>query len=296
MALKPLLQGYLLTRDQGKYLSTLEKIDSLQPRDYENQITLAKLYITTEKYDQAEETLNTIKPINPQQELQMRFVLAGLETKRKNFKKAQDILATLNDQYPKNGNVAMLYTRNLANDGQIEKAIKISTTWAELNPTNLDVKRFLGDLYMRNQDKESARLQYESILTSDNRVNTELEFHAHNNLAIIYLDDNQDQKAMEHAQKALDMAPNNPAVVDTYAQILLKQDQPGQAIVHFNQALALLPTKDRINRSIFSLGKAKALIQTGQKEQAKRILDRLVKDDPEFPQIDEVKRLLAGLL
>lgn len=296
MALKPLLHGYLLTRDQGKYLSTLEKIDSLQPRDYENQITLAKLYITTEKYDQAEKTLNTIIPINPQQELQMRFVLAGLETKRQNFKKAQDILAALNDQYPKHGNVAMLYARNLANDGQIEKAIKISTTWAELNPTNLDVKRFLGDLYMRNQDNESARLQYESIVTSDNRVNTELEFHAHNNLAIIYLNDNQDQKAMEHAQKALDMAPNNPAVVDTYAQILLKQDQPGQAIVHFNQALALLPTKDRINRSIFSLGKAKALIQTGQIEQAKRILDRLVKDDPEFPQIDEVKRLLAGLL
>ena len=162
-------------------------------------------------------------------------------------------------------------------------------------PNNLTIKRTLGDLYLLQNDNDNARIQYEAILASEVKPNTTTEYHAHNNLAIIYLGLNQGEKAREHGQKSLDLAPNNPSVVDTYAQILMFLGQADQAIVHFNQALALLPSNDRPNRSLFSLGKAKALIQTGQTEQAKKILDRLVKDDPGFDQIREVKRLLATL-
>ncbi|MBL4894903.1 MAG: PEP-CTERM system TPR-repeat protein PrsT, partial [Emcibacter sp.] len=290
-----LLQGYLLTKNQTKYLTTLEKVDELVPNDFGNQLTLAKLYISMERYDQAKTTLNALKPENAQQKLQKAITLATMETTQGNTKNALAILSDLYKEFPKNGGISMLYSRNLASDGQVGKAIKVSKTWADQHSDNIDVKQFLGDLYMRNKDNSNASVQYEGILAAKDKATARIQLHAHNNLAMIYLENNQDQKAMEHAQKAIDMAPNNPAIVDTFAQVLIKQGQAAKAVDHFNQALALLPDSDRKNRSLFTLSKAKALIQDKQNKQAKRILTRLVRDDPKFSQIDEVKRILSGL-
>ncbi len=294
-ALKLLLQGYLLTNAQRKYQSTLEKIDRLSPDDYDNQIELAKLYISTRKYDQADKTLKAITTESEQQSFEKEIIRASLENNRKNYNKALAILGPLNKKYPANGTVSMLYSRTLVNDGQIEEAIKVSNSWAEKHPENNDVKLFLGDLYTRAGDDENARKHYQALLSSTKKITPRAEIHANNNLAIIYLKSDQVDMAAKHAQKAFDMAPNNPPVVDTYAQMLMKQGQAEKAIAHFNQALALLPTNDRRNRSLFSFGKAKALIQSDQKAQAQKILKRLIKNDPDFPQIEQAKEMLAGL-
>ncbi len=294
-ALKYLMQGYLLTGNQRKYQSTLEKIDGLSPDDYGNKIDLAKLYISTGKFDLAEKILSNLKPENEHLALQQNIIRATMETSRANIKAALAILTSLYKDHPENGGVSMLYARNLANDNQMDKAIAVSKSWADQNPDNLDVKLFLGDLYMRRADNENAITQYEAIIASEKKAAKRVELHAHNNLAMIYMAKNEGQKAMDHAQRAFDMAPNNPAVVDTFAQILMNQGQAEKAADHFDQALALLPSNDRKNRSLFTLGKARALIEAGQKERARDILNRLLKDDPDFPKIDEAKQLLSEI-
>ncbi|VAX02625.1 hypothetical protein MNBD_ALPHA03-360, partial [hydrothermal vent metagenome] len=294
-ALKYLMQGYVLTGNQEKYQSTLEKIDGLSPNDYGNQIDLAKLYISTGKFDLAEKILNNLKTENAPQALQRDIIRATMETSRDNIKAALAILNPLYKDYPENGGVSTLYARNLANDGQVDKAITVSKSWAAQHPDNVDVKLFLGDLYMRKADNENAVIHYEAIIASENKAPKRVELHAHNNLAMIYMAKNEGKKAIDHAQKAFDMAPNNPSVVDTFAQILMKQGQAEKAVDYFNQALALLPSNDRKNRSLFTLGKARALIENGQNERARNILNRLIKDDPDFPKIDEAKQLLSEI-
>jgi len=293
--LKYLLTGYLLTGNQKKYQSTLEKMDRLQPNDYGNRIELAKLYISTGKYNQAEKILDSLKTENTRQDMQKKIIRATLETNRKNFSKALTILSSLYEKYPENGNITMLYTRNLANNNQTGKAIAVSKAWAKTHPANLDVKQTLGDLYLMVGDNDNARHQYEGILASEGKIPANIEFHAHNNLAMIFLNTDQPERASDQARKALDMAPNNPAVADTYARVLMKQGKAEEAINHFNQALALLPNNDRTNRSDFSLGKAMALIQNGQKDEAKIILERLIKDDPKFSKISAVRNILSKL-
>jgi len=294
-ALKYLLQGYILTKDQEKYISTLEKMNKISPDDTENKLRMVTSYISTEKYDQAEKMLNLIEAKNDQQSLQKKILRAMLETNRQNVKKAISILAPLNKEHPNNGGISMLYARNLANIGRVSDAIKVSKSWADDHPENTDAKQFLADLYLGNKDIEKAKALYESILSSQNKIAPQVELHAHNNLAMIYIEKDHAKKALEHAQKAADIAPNNPAVMDTFAQALLKAGQTTKAIDRFDQALALLPTDDRENRSLFTLGKARALIQDGQKKQAAKILNRLLKDDPDFTQIKGAKQLLSDL-
>jgi len=294
-ALKLLMRGYLLTGDQRKYHATLEKIDGLTPNDYENQIELAKLYISTGKNDQAEKILNRLKPANIQLALQQDIIKATMETNRGNVNAALAILTPLYEQYPNVGAISMLYARNLAKNDQYNDAVNVTKTWADKNPKNIAVRQFLGDLYMRGGDNDKARQQYEDMLAIKDNITKKTALHAHNNLAMVYLADNQDKKALGHAQRALDIAPNNPAIIDTYAQVLMKQGQAEKAVNHFNQALALLPTTDRKNRSAFTLGKANALVLSGQKEQARKILERLIKDDPDFSQMAAVKQLLSEL-
>ncbi|NOZ42072.1 MAG: tetratricopeptide repeat protein, partial [Alphaproteobacteria bacterium] len=294
-ALKYLLQGYLLTRNQDEYQATLEKTDRLEPNNFATRIGLVKLYVFRGKYDQAIKKLDQLKGHNDQQKLQKEIIVATIATNRKNYTRALAILAPLSKKYPKNGGIAMLYSHNLANDNQIDKAIRVSKAWAGQHPDNPGVKQVLGDMYLRIGDKDKARLQYEAILALKHKIPPKTEFHTRNNLAMIYLAKNQTGKAMEQARKALDMAPNNPAIIDTFARVLMKQGDTKKAVDHFNQALALLPDNDRADRASFTLGKAQALIQGGQKKQARKILQLLIRDNPEFSKTNKVREILSGL-
>lgn len=87
--LRHLMHGYLLTGNQRKYQATLEKIDRLTPNDYDNQYELAKLYISTGKFNLAEKMLRAINPENPEQTLQKRILQATLEINRGKFRAAE---------------------------------------------------------------------------------------------------------------------------------------------------------------------------------------------------------------
>ncbi|WP_339860979.1 XrtA/PEP-CTERM system TPR-repeat protein PrsT [Paremcibacter congregatus] len=292
-AMKYLLRGYLLTKDQAKYQATLEKLDRLLPNDYENQLELAKLYISTGRYKQAEKTLNIIRPGSEEDAVKVSILKAGLKTNVGDPKSAIDILEPIYRQYPDNGMINMLYARNLAQNNQADLAISVTKTWAEQHEDNAESKQFLGDLYLHKKDMANAKAQYNLLITVTEKP--KLLLHAHNNLANIYLGEGENDQALMHAQKAYDMAPNIPEVVDTFAQVLMKQGQAARAIDHFNQALALLPTNDQKNRSLFTIGKAKALLETGQDEEARKILTRLLKEDPDFEKINEAKEMLSKL-
>ncbi len=293
--LKYLLQGYQLTNNIRRYKKTLETINSLEPNSFGIQMELARIYLSAKEYTKAKEMLAAIKTKNDTEDTQKKILLATIKTSQSSYHDALSIIAPLYDKYPENGGISLLYARNLALTKQVNKAIKVSKSWADAHPNNVAVKQFLGDLYMRNEDHENARLQYEIILSSSQKLPPSIILHSENNLANIYMDKKQLDQAMQHAQNAVDMAPNNPNIMDTYANILLLQGQHEKAVQHFDQALALLKTDDRRNHSTFSLGKAKALIQGGNNEQARKILNRLLNDDPDFPQAEEVKQLLADL-
>ena len=100
----------------------------------------------------------------------------------------------------------------------------------------------------------------------------------------------KDPKAIEYAQMANKLAPEQPAYMDTLGVLLVAKGEKGQGIALLKKALALAPQQAAIRLNL-----AKALVQNGDKAEAKKELDELAKIGDKFPAHKEVEELLKGL-
>ena len=100
----------------------------------------------------------------------------------------------------------------------------------------------------------------------------------------------KDPKAIDYAEKANKLAPDQPAVMDTLAVILVEKGDSARAVELFKKALELAPQASQIR-----LNYARALIKVGQKGEARIQLDQLAKLGDKFPAQAAVAELQKGL-
>ena len=84
-----------------------------------------------------------------------------------------------------------------------------------------------------------------------------------------------DTRALSYAEKAATIAPSSPAVLDTLGMLQVKKGDVNPALENLRKAVALAPTQADIR-----LHFAKALIQSGNKEAARKELDTLAQAGP----------------
>jgi cellulose synthase operon protein C len=100
-----------------------------------------------------------------------------------------------------------------------------------------------------------------------------------NNYAWLLLRNDNPKEALNYAEKALQQAGDNPDVNDTYGAILLKMNRASDAIPYFEKALKLRPDYDEAK-----LNYAEALILTNNKSQAEQLLQSVNSDEPHLTQ------------
>ena len=110
-----------------------------------------------------------------------------------------------------------------------------------------------------------------------------------NNLAWA-LAQNKDPKAIEFAEKANKLAPDQPALMDTLGVLLVDKGDTARGLELLQKAVSLAPQSALIRFNF-----AKALVKAGKKDEAKRELDELAKLGDKFPAQAEVAKLLQGL-
>lgn len=69
---------------------------------------------------------------------------------------------------------------------------------------------------------------------------------AHNNLAYLYMEKGQLAGAQRHAEKAVELMPEDPNTLDTLAQISLKNNQNKKALTHLSKAVTLKNVNDEV--------------------------------------------------
>ncbi len=155
------------------------------------------------------------------------------------------------------------------------------------NPELVLHKHIYADHLFEQNKFEQAKFQYQTLLTQ--AIPIEKRALALNNLAIIYLDENAYQEAIETAQQAHKMLPA-PAIVDTLGWSLVLSGEIAQGLSYLRQAFSMSSTSPEIQYHI-----AYALVQLNRVGEARMMLLNIIKQPDTFVEYKLAKTLLSEL-
>jgi putative PEP-CTERM system TPR-repeat lipoprotein len=168
--------------------------------------------------------------------------------------------------------------------GNAGEADKFAETWLKDHPKDGRFRLYLAESASGRKDYAGAARQYRALLETQANNPAVL-----NNLAWV-AGQLKDPKAIEYAEKANKLAPNQPALMDTLATLLVDKGDTARGLDLFKRALETAPQAAAIR-----LNYAKALIKAGQKNEAKNELEQIAKLGDKFPAQAEVAQLQKGL-
>jgi putative PEP-CTERM system TPR-repeat lipoprotein len=178
--------------------------------------------------------------------------------------------------------------RQLANAyaeaGRRADAIELLEDWTAENPKDLGALGMLAMHYQQGGRDSDAIKAYETLV--DGGVEDVVVL---NNLAWIYHQAG-DPRALETAKKAFDLDSDRPEVADTYGWILVQSGKVQEGLPVLQQAYVSYPTQTEIGYHV-----AVGLSKADRAEEAVKVLRRLLRENPNFPQAEDAKALLSEL-
>jgi tetratricopeptide (TPR) repeat protein len=256
-----------------------EAIQSNQ-KFYMAMAELASIYMQTRKYQEAARIAQDVISFNP--EIPLGYILEGdnnfVQKKYKNS--SVDYRKALLKQ-PANGLIAIKIfnvDRKLYGNKKAQQTLK---TWLGKHD-NIAARIVLASSYQESGALNAALNNYQAILKiQQNNV------IALNNVAWIYYRKGHIATALQYANKAHKLAPERPEVNDTLGWILVAEGKYKQALSNFDSAIAKMPDNPSIQYH-----QAYTLYRLGRKTEAKRILQQLLAEQPEFDERSEAQKLL----
>lgn len=159
----------------------------------------------------------------------------------------------------------------LAERGQIDEARQYLEKAAGINPGSPYIKVNLGNIYKLQGDIENSKRCFSEAITLKDDLP-----HAHFGLGSIldYFENDLDAACQEY-QKALDLSPNDPMILQAIGKTLAKSGKE-TAFDYFSKALALNPNIKEIHKDI-----GLAALNFGQSAKAAKHLKIAQMEDPQ---------------
>lgn len=167
---------------------------------------------------------------------------------------------------------------------QADEAQKFEQQWLKQYPNDAIFLLRMGDAALSKSDFERAQQYYAAVVKLQPEQTLAL-----NNLAWL-LNKAKKPDALSYAQRAVKLAPQEPAFQDTLAQIYADNGQLPLAVETQKKALALRP-----ELHLHRLHLAQLYLAAGDKAQAKAELTQLAALGDKFSGQTEVKAMLAKL-
>lgn len=158
--------------------------------------------------------------------------------------------------------------------------------WLEQHPGDARVKAALAQWYQVSGNHAAAVEQYQALLEAHPSSAAAL-----NNLALIYLQQGDD-RALQLAERAHEIAPDNAAILDTLGWILVRGGHVDRGLPLLRQAL------QSASAPAMQYHLAVALAATGNSDdrtEAVTLLQQLLATKQEFPSRAEAQQLLQKL-
>lgn len=299
-----------------KARSLFEEIVANYPNNIEHRLELAQLLVNNKEYKQALVHLDTILANQPTNAATLAARASTLIAAQQ-FEEAKAAIKQFSETHPEHfmierlkGDLLLAHNKTeaaiksytnafiqrkttyLAHNlsrlheqaGNTQGATRVLAEYLQAAPNDHQTRTLLASLHQRAGANEKAIGEYEKIVTA-----APSNVIALNNLAWLYLLQGSD-KALSTAEKAYQLAPNAPEVIDTYGWIMLKEGNKQKALKLIQAAISKSPANPDIRYHY-----AKALAENGDNEQAKKEVNRLLRDYNDFEEETAAKALAATL-
>lgn len=264
----------------------LRKALELKPDLLDAQRALILTYLAAKKQPQAVNVARDVQKQRPQDAI--GYVLEGdLAAQQKDWKAATAIYRRGLEHAQDSTDLALRLQASLAASGQGSEAGHFTQNWLKTHPQDLPFRLAMADMALKQKDFAAASQLYRQILAVQPKNALVL-----NNLAWTAAQ-LQDPKALEYAEQANAIAPDQPPFMDTWAEILAAKGGEAnltRALSLQQKAVALAPQAANLRLNL-----AKLLIKAGKKAEARSELETLSKLGDTFPAQAEVSQLLKTL-
>ena len=240
-------------------LGSLLTIDAAQGRLAESASRIKG--VITEKSDDA-------------QLQQLAGRLAVLESRNADaeaaFKRAIELDPKLMSSYRL---LAQFYART----GRTGETISTYENALKVSPDQPQIHHFLGVLYEYNGDREKAVEHYEAAIRAEPNLG-----EAKNNQAYLFAEKGENlDRALDLAQEAKALMPDDPNTADTLGWVLYRRGVPSAAIGYLKEAVAATRAGDP-NLGLIRHHLALAYEASGDKKQAKEVVEQAIADHQAF--------------
>jgi tetratricopeptide (TPR) repeat protein len=210
-------------------------------------------------------------------------LIGDIALARKQYPAAIDSYRAALQRAPDTEGALRLY-RALLQSGTVEKANDFIASWLKSRPDDLVAARALAEGRLRAGNRADARSLYEEILKR-----TPDEPDVLNNLANILLAQGN-PAALDYAERAHRLAPNDASVQDTLGWTLVQQGQVDAGLRHLRDARLRAPHNAEIRYHL-----AAALVRAGRAEEARKELQPVLASLASSPSGPEARKLAQEL-
>jgi tetratricopeptide (TPR) repeat protein len=204
----------------------------------------------------------------------------------KDSAKAEANLRSVLERDPNRLDAYILLGQIYTEQRRLPDAIKQFEAIVQRDSKAIAARTMTGVLLEMNGQAAEAEKAYERTLADDPRAGV-----AANNLAVMLGDSNRDlNRALQLAQTARQVLPDNPNVADTLGWIYVKKNLSGQAIPYLEFSAKALPEEP-----VFHYHLGVAYQQTGNLKLARASLGRALNLNKEFAGAPDARRALAQI-
>lgn len=278
-----LAEAHVAAKDTNAAIQSLRKALEIKPDLLEAQSGLVRLSMLSKTYEEAVRVSRTVQKQRPKEAV--GYLMEGdVAASQGKWDLAAEAYRGGLKQATTSSSLAVKYHRVLGAANKVADVEKFTAAWLKDNPKDADFRMYLGDYSSTRADYPSAEKYYQNVLQLQPGSAVVL-----NNLAWATGKLNK-EGAVAYAERALAIAPNQPAFMDTLAMLLSSKGDHAKALEWQNKAVALQP-----QAAALRLNLAKIQISAGKKDLARKELDELVKLGDKFPAQAEVAKLLKSL-
>jgi putative PEP-CTERM system TPR-repeat lipoprotein len=278
----PLLVEYahyqLAAGDKAGALASLKKAITLAPKELGPVISLVNFERT--EYG-PEEALAAAQSIAKDHPGTAKLLSADILLSQGRKDEAIKLIADEQEAHPSDVMAAKLGALLYA-VGDRDKAKQVLMDWTGKHANDMASRLMLAQIYDSDHDQDSARVLYEEIHEREPNNVAVL-----NSLAVIY-GTKHDARALDYAAQAYRVDPN-PHVADTFGWSLTEAGELKVALPILRSASADLPQDPTVTYHL-----AATLDALGQKDEARALLDPLLKSGKAFDERADAERLVAA--